>query len=187
MCVFHVMFICVLGAPGITSGAAALRWCSGASVAGEAGTHSLPDTPPVSYVSTKHTKLTHASPSFPLFLPLPLHRGAHRDGGHGTSYSEKYYDGDRPAAMHNKNVEWLRYAHFWWLYLGFVAFFVTLLRLTVLSKAEDLGMVLTVTHVVHNLVSTQGERGRDREAEEGGRSEKEEEDDIKKSPGKYRL
>jgi hypothetical protein len=55
--------------------------------------------------------------------------------------------------MHNKNVEWLRYAHFWWLYLGFVAFFVTLLRLTVLSKAEDLGMVLTVTHVVHNLVS----------------------------------
>lgn len=78
--------------------------------------------------------------------------GAHRDGGHGTSYSEKYYDGDRPAAMHNKNVEWLRYAHFWWLYLGFVAFFVTLLRLTVLSKAEDLGMVLTVTHVVHNLV-----------------------------------
>ena len=104
------------------------------------------------YVLTKHTKITRA-PSFPLFLPLPLHRGAHRDGGHGTSYSEKYYDGDRPAAMHNKNVEWLRYAHFWWLYLGFVAFFVTLLRLTVLSKAEDLGMVLTVTHVVHNLVS----------------------------------
>jgi len=37
-----------------------------------------------------------------------------------------------------------------------------------LSKAEDLGMVLTVTHVVHNLVSTQGERridkGRTRES-----------------------
>jgi hypothetical protein len=33
-----------------------------------------------------------------------------------------------------------------------VAFFVTLLRLTVLSKPEDLGRVLTVTHVVHNMV-----------------------------------
>ena len=55
--------------------------------------------------------------------------------------------------MYNKNVEWLRYPHFWWVYLGFVAFFFTLLRLTVLSQPEDLGVVLTVTHVAHNLVS----------------------------------
>jgi hypothetical protein len=65
--------------------------------------------------------------------------------------------------MYNKNVEWLRYAHFWWLYLGFVAFFVTLLRLTILSKTEDWGMVLMVTHVVHNVVSGGGRR------KEGGR------------------
>jgi hypothetical protein len=30
--------------------------------------------------------------------------------------------------MYNKNVEWLRYPHFWWVYLGFVAFFFTLLE-----------------------------------------------------------
>jgi len=104
---------------------------------------------------------------FLFILPLAFYRGAHRDGGHGTSYSEKYFDGNRPAAMYNKNVEWLRYAHFWWLYLGFVAFFVTLLRLTILSKAEDLGMVLTVAHVVHNLVSDR-EMGGGREGEREG-------------------
>lgn len=82
------------------------------------------------------------------FARLP--RGV-RDSGNGL-YSGMYFDGDRPASLYNKNVEWLRYPHFWWLYLGFVAFFVTLLRLTVLSKPEDLGRVLTVTHVVHNMV-----------------------------------
>lgn len=99
----------------------------------------------------------------------------HRDGGHGTSYSEKYFDGDRPAAMYNKNVEWLRYAHFWWLYLGFVAFFVTLLRLTVLSKAEDWGMVLMVTHVVHNVVS-----GRERNGKKAEKRRRDQKLDCKK-------
>lgn len=56
--------------------------------------------------------------------------------------------------MYNKNVEWLRYGHFWSLYVGFILFFITLLRLTVLNKEEDLGTVLTVTHIVYDVVSS---------------------------------
>jgi len=155
-------------APGSTSHGAALLGCS---VAGKASTHRMSPLP-VPYFLWRLRLPSHKAPKltflyFLFILPLAFYRGAHRDGGHGTSYSEKYFDGNRPAAMYNKNVEWLRYAHFWWLYLGFVAFFVTLLRLTILSKAEDLGMVLTVAHVVHNLVSDR-EMGGGREGEREG-------------------
>lgn len=53
--------------------------------------------------------------------------------------------------MYNKNVEWLRYPAFWWLYLGALPFLVLLLGLTVM-EGKELAEVLTVTHVIHNTV-----------------------------------
>ncbi len=74
---------------------------------------------------------------------------------HSASYSEKYFEGDRMDAVHNKNVEWLRYRAFWWLYLGSLPFVVLLLELT-LMEGKELGEVLTVLHVIHNVVSKRG-------------------------------
>lgn len=54
-------------------------------------------------------------------------------------------------AAHNKNVEWLRYPAFWWLYLGALPFLVVLLELTVM-EGKELGEVLTAVHILHNVV-----------------------------------
>jgi hypothetical protein len=80
-----------------------------------------------------------------------LDANSDREGIHSASYSEKYFDGDRMDASHNKNVEWLRYPAFWWLYLGALPFLVLLLELTVM-EGKELGEVLTVTHIIHNTV-----------------------------------
>lgn len=90
---------------------------------------------------TRRLVLTHTN-------TLRLHA---REGIHSASYSEKYFDKDNLDALHNKNVEWLRYQAFWWLYLGALPFLVVLLGLTVM-EGKELAEVLTVTHVIHNTV-----------------------------------
>lgn len=67
-----------------------------------------------------------------------------------ASYNGKYVQGLNPDPARNKNVEWLRYPHFWWCYFGLVGFFITLLRV---MGMEDLGLIFTVTAIVHNFVS----------------------------------
>lgn len=92
--------------------------------------------------------------SLPLYVCM-LHSRTHaptdREGIHSASYSEKFFDGDRMDAAHNKNVEWLRYPAFWWLYLGALPFLVVLLQLTVM-EGKELAEVLTAVHILHNVV-----------------------------------
>jgi hypothetical protein len=72
-----------------------------------------------------------------------------------SDYSQNYVEGDKPDPISNKNVEWLRYPHFWWCYIGLILFFMMLLKAVFYGTPmlEDWAVILTITNFVYNAVS----------------------------------